>query len=75
MTQIRPPPGIETAAPEPRTPVLPSPVAPGGSAALPPGTLPDPFPGPRGDENRDPRNNAPAPVSPTETVAETITKR
>ncbi len=32
----------------------PAPVPPGGAAALPEGTLPKPFLGPQGDENRDP---------------------
>ena len=50
----------------PKTPTQP--VPPGGSAALPPGSLPKPFLGPQGDENRDPPPNAPAPVNPTETV-------
>jgi hypothetical protein len=47
---------------------LKSPIPPGGSAALPEGTLPKPFFGPQGDENRDPPPNAPAPVNPTATL-------
>jgi hypothetical protein len=41
---------------------------PGGRAALPPGSLPDPYFGPQGDEQRDPPANAPAPVSPAPVV-------
>jgi hypothetical protein len=41
---------------------------PGERAALPEGSLPDPFLGPQGDENRDPPANAPAPTFPAETV-------
>ena len=44
------------------------PIPPGNNAALPTGTLPKPFLGPQGDENRDPPPNAPAPVTPTATV-------
>jgi len=51
------------------------PVPPGGSAALPAGSLPKPFLGPQGDENRDPPPNAPAPVNPTETVKDMDRKR
>jgi hypothetical protein len=51
---------------DPKTPTPP--VPPGGSAALPAGSLPKPFLGPQGDENRDPPPNAPAPVNATETV-------
>jgi hypothetical protein len=46
----------------------PVPVVPGGAAALPEGSLPKPFLGPQGDENRDPPAGSPAPVPPTETV-------
>ena len=51
---------------DPKVPPLPIP--PGGSAALPADSLPKPFLGPQGDENRTPPPNAPAPVPPTETV-------
>jgi len=47
------------------------PIPPGNNAALPEGTLPKPFLGPQGDENRDPPANAPAPVNPTKTVPNT----
>ena len=55
----------------PNTKLPPRPEPPGGSAALPEGTLPAPYLGPQGDENRDPPANAPAPVPPTETVKDT----
>ena len=54
--------------PEPASPLPPAPLPPGGRAALPEGSLPKPFLGPQGDENRDPPPNAPAPVNPTQTV-------
>ena len=41
---------------------------PGGRAALPPGSLPKPYLGPQGDENRDPPANAPTAPGPSETV-------
>ncbi len=41
---------------------------PGGSAALPEGSLPKPFLGPQGDEQRDPPANAPSPVPPSPVV-------
>jgi type I restriction enzyme S subunit len=51
---------------------LPSaPVPPGGAAALPEGSLPKPFLGPQGDENRDPPPGSPAPVPPAATVKDT----
>ncbi len=50
------------------SPLTPPSESPGGAAALPEGTLPKPFLGPQGDENRDPPPNAPAPVNPSETV-------
>jgi hypothetical protein len=50
----------------PKTPSPPIP--PGNNAAFPAGTLPKPFLGPQGDENRDPPPNAPVPVNPTETA-------
>jgi hypothetical protein len=53
----------------------PSPVPPGGDAALPAGSLPKPFLGPQGDENRQPPANAPAPIPPTETVEDIDDKR
>lgn len=57
----------------PKNPSLPIP--PGDNAALPEGTLPKPFLGPQGDENRDPPPNAPAPVNPTQTVPNPDAKR
>jgi hypothetical protein len=41
---------------------------PGGRAALPAGSLPDPYLGPQGDENRDPPPEAPSPTDPADTV-------
>ncbi len=41
---------------------------PGERAALPEGSLPSPYLGPQGDENRDPPAGAPAPTFPAETV-------
>jgi hypothetical protein len=41
---------------------------PGGRAALRPGSLPAPYLGPQGDENRDPPANAPSPTGPADTV-------
>jgi hypothetical protein len=35
---------------------------------LPEGSLPKPFLGPHGDENRDPPANAPVPIPPAPTV-------
>jgi hypothetical protein len=52
----------------PNTPLPPRRDLPGGTAALPADSLPKPFLGPQSDENRDPPPNAPAPISPTETV-------
>jgi hypothetical protein len=52
----------------PNTPLPPPRNLPGGTAALPAGSLPKPFLGPQGDENRDPPPNAPAPIPSTETV-------
>jgi hypothetical protein len=43
---------------------------PGGRAALPPGSLPKPYLGPQGDENRQPPPGAPAPVTKAPTVDE-----
>ena len=43
----------------PSKPSLPPDGMPGGRAALPPGSLPKPYLGPQGDENRDPPANAP----------------
>jgi hypothetical protein len=40
----------------------------GGRDALPPGSLPEPYLEPQGDENRDPPPNAPSPVEPAVTV-------
>jgi hypothetical protein len=57
----------------PKTP--PPPVPPGGAAALPAGSLPKPFLGAQGDENREPPANAPAPIPPTETVKDIDDKR
>ncbi|HEX2941953.1 MAG TPA: hypothetical protein VHO91_12970 [Rhodopila sp.] len=42
----------------------------GHRAALPEGTLPGPYFGTQGDENRQPPANAPAPVNPTATVGD-----
>jgi predicted nucleotidyltransferase len=63
-------PAMSTREPDPpaNTKLPPPPTLPGGAAALPEGTLPKPFLGPQGDENRDPPANAPAPVNPTQTV-------
>nr|WP_294510042.1 hypothetical protein [uncultured Rhodopila sp.] len=41
---------------------------PGERAGLPPGSLPDPYLGPQGDENRDPPPDAPCPTGPADTV-------
>ena len=41
---------------------------PGSRAALPAGSLPGPYLGPQGDENRDPPAGAPSPTRATETV-------
>jgi hypothetical protein len=41
---------------------------PGERAALPPGSLPGPYLGPQGDENRDPPADAPSPTGPADTV-------
>ncbi len=41
---------------------------PGSRAALPPGSLPKPYLGPQGDENRNPPANAPVAPNPNETV-------
>jgi hypothetical protein len=41
---------------------------PGERAALPEGSLPNPYLGPQGDENRDPPADAPAATFPAETV-------
>ena len=41
---------------------------PGGRAALPAGSLPKPFFGPQGDEQRDPPPGSPAPVNPAPIV-------
>lgn len=40
----------------------------GGRAALPAGSLPGPYLGPQGDENRAPPPNAPVPTGPGDTV-------
>jgi hypothetical protein len=42
---------------------------PGGRAALPADSLPKPLFGPQGNENRDPPQNAPAPVKHAATIA------
>ncbi len=57
--------------PPPNAKIPPAPIPPGGAAALPPGSLPGPFLGPQGDENRDPPAGAPAPVPPAPTVKDT----
>jgi hypothetical protein len=61
---------MSTKEPDPpaNTKMPPVPIPPGGAAALPAGSLPKPFLGPQGDENRDPPVNAPAPVPPAKTV-------
>jgi len=61
---------MSTKQPEPpaNTKLPPQPNSPGGAAALPEDSLPKPFLGPQGDENRDPPANAPAPVPPAPTV-------
>jgi hypothetical protein len=41
---------------------------PGGRAALPAGSLPKPFVGPQGDEQRDPPTGSPAPVIPAPVI-------
>ena len=46
------------------TAIAKPPNPPGSAADLPPSSLPKPFLGPQGDENRDPPANAPAPVQP-----------
>lgn len=65
-------------APDPHAPyppgnakLRPIPVAPGGAAALPEGSLPKPFLGPQGDENRNPPAGSPAPIPPAATVKDT----
>jgi predicted nucleotidyltransferase len=64
-------PGMSTKEPEQPNAKSPTPpIPPGGAAALPEGSLPKPFLGPQGDENRAPPANAPAPVAPTETVTD-----
>jgi hypothetical protein len=55
---------------DPKTP--PPPIPPGGNAALPAGSLPGPFLGPQGDENRAPPPDSPAPVRPAKTVDDDI---
>jgi hypothetical protein len=60
---------MSTREPDPRnSPLPPEPEVPGGAAALPANSLPKPFLGPQGDENRNPPPDAPAPTLPTETV-------
>jgi hypothetical protein len=61
---------MSTKPPDPpgNTKLPPPPTLPGGAAALPEGSLPKPFLGPQGDENRDPPASAPAPVRPAPTV-------
>jgi hypothetical protein len=43
---------------------------PGMRAGLPAGSLPGPYLGPQGDEDRTPPGNAPSPVTPAVTVAD-----
>lgn len=45
---------------------------PGSRAALPAGSLPKPYLGPQGDENRNPPANAPTSPGPSETVESTL---
>jgi hypothetical protein len=61
---------MSTEEPDPpaNTKMPPAPAVPGGAAALPEGSLPKPFLGPHGDENRDPPANAPVPIPPAPTV-------
>jgi hypothetical protein len=47
---------------------------PGGQASLPAGSLPKPFFGPQGDEQRDPPANAPVPVPPTPVVETEVSR-
>jgi hypothetical protein len=47
---------------------------PGGFAALPPGSLPAPFFQTQGDENRQPPQGAPAPVTKAPTVDQQLNK-
>jgi hypothetical protein len=47
---------------------LGQPGVPGERDGLPEGSLPGPFLGPHGDENRPPPGNAPVPTGPAETV-------
>jgi hypothetical protein len=63
---------MSTTEPDPPayTKMPPRPKLPGGAAALPEGSLPKPFLGPQGDENRDPPAGAPAPVAPAPTVTD-----
>jgi hypothetical protein len=48
---------------------------PGQRADLPAGSLPGPYLGPQGDENRAPPSNAPSPVKPAVTVATPVADR
>nr|WP_294529562.1 hypothetical protein [uncultured Rhodopila sp.] len=41
---------------------------PGERAGLPPGSLPEPYLGPQGDENRDPPPDAPSPTGPADSI-------
>jgi hypothetical protein len=61
--------------PKRNSPLTPPTPSPGGAAELPPGSLPKPFLGPQGDENRDPPPNSPAPVNPTPRVDKEIPPR
>jgi hypothetical protein len=45
---------------------------PGGRAALPPGSLPQPYFGPQGDEQRQPPPNAPSPVEPAPVIEDEL---
>ncbi|HEY1412315.1 MAG TPA: hypothetical protein VGF36_09245 [Rhodopila sp.] len=68
---------MSTREPDPpaNTKMPPAPNPPGGAAALPAGSLPKPFLGPQGDENRDPPADSPAPVTPAPTVRDVNPKR
>lgn len=58
---------LASGAPKPRE-RRPVAVPAGERAALPPGSLPKPYLGPQGDENRDPPAGAPSPTGPADTV-------
>ena len=59
---------------EPGSPLSPKPNPPGGEAALPAGSLSQPFLGPQGDENRDPPASSPS-TPPAEKVDDDSTAK